>query len=108
MNEIPSTYVPSHWQLEIANGILMAERRNRISRTEAAEAFDIARTLPVITDDLTVARSGRETAALARQYGLTIYDAAYLELAMRQGSGLATLDKALSKAAASAGVTLLL
>ena len=57
--------------------------------------------------DETARRVGSDTAALARQYGLTVYDAVYLELAMRRGATLATTDKALAKAATSAGVPLL-
>jgi predicted nucleic acid-binding protein len=62
--------------------------------------------LPVITDEETARRSGSDTIALARQYGLTIYDAAYLELAMRRGASLATTDRDLTKAAKAAGVSL--
>ena len=56
------------------------------------------------TDDETASRAGSDSAALARQYGLTIYDAAYLEIAMRRGASLATTDNALAKAAKAAGV----
>ena len=59
------------------------------------------------TDDETGRRSGSDTTALARQYGLTVYDAAYLELAMRRGATLATDDRTLSRAATAAGVPLL-
>ena len=60
--------------------------------------------LGIVTDDDTNKRAGRETMALARQYGLTIYDAAYLELAIRIGATLATNDNALEKAALASGV----
>ena len=99
-----ATYVPAHWCVEVANGLIMAERRKRASQADITEALNLVRDLPVITDEETGQRAGRETAALARQYHLTVYDAAYLELAMRRGATLATSDTALAKAARSAGV----
>ena len=98
------TFVPSHWALEIANGLLMAERRKRISRADASEAVEVLGQLPIETDGETSRRAPRESAGLARQYGLTVYDAAYLELALRRGAALATSDAALAKAARKAGV----
>jgi len=101
------TYVPSHWWLETANGLLMAERRKRGSQADITEALHLIQALPVVTDDETAQRCADDTAALARQYALTMYDAAYLELAMRRRSTLATTDRALAKAATAAGVTVL-
>lgn len=100
------TFVPSHWCVEVANGLIMAERRKRASQAAITEALYLVDALPVIVDDETAPRAGSDTAALARQYGLTIYDAAYLELAMRRGAALATSDPDLAKAAKAAGVTL--
>jgi predicted nucleic acid-binding protein len=100
-------FVPAHWWLEVANGLIMAERRKRATQADITEALHLIQALPVTTDDETDRRSGSETAALARQYGLTIYDAAYLELAMRRGATLATDDRPLSQAATAAGVPLL-
>jgi predicted nucleic acid-binding protein len=100
-------YVPSHWWLETTNGLLMAERRKRISQAEVPELTRVLHALAAITDEETASRCASETLSLARQYTLTVYDAAYLELAVRRGSELATLDKALAKAALSAGVDLL-
>jgi len=85
----------------------MAERRKRFSQAEVSEAMHFIQTLPVITDEQTALRCAGDTMSLARQYALTIYDAAYLELAIRRHSGLATIDKALARAAAAAGVELL-
>jgi len=100
------THVPAHWCVEVANGLIMAERRKRASQADITEALNLVRELPVKTDDETGQRLGGATAALARQYNLTIYDAAYLELAMRYGAALATSDAALIKAAKSAGVAI--
>ena len=107
MEQSDRTYVPAHWWLETANGLLMAERRRRVSQAEIAEALQFLRDLPLITDDETAQRSGSETMALARQYALTSYDAAYLELAIRRKATVATTDRALAKAATAAGVMVL-
>ena len=101
-----SAFVPAHWCVEVANGLIMTERRKRASQADITEALNLVAALPVITDEETARRSGSDTIALARQYGLTIYDAAYLELAMRRGASLATTDRDLTKAAKAAGVSL--
>ena len=100
------TYVPAHWCVEVANGLVMAERRNRASQADITEALNLVAAIPVIEDDETARRVGSDTTALARQYGLTIYEACYLELAMRRGAALATSDHALAKAEKAAGVAI--
>ena len=100
-------FAPSHWPLEVANGLLMAERRRRTSQAHAAEALDVVLSLPIEIDADTIRHVAGETAGLARLYRLTIYDAAYLELAMRRGATLATGDRDLASAAALAGVQVL-
>jgi len=99
--------VPAHWSVEVANGVLMAERRRRLTQADAAAALDFMRQLPIIADDGSATHAFGEVSALARQHGLSTYDAAYLELAMRRRAALATLDQALRKAATSAGVALI-
>jgi predicted nucleic acid-binding protein len=99
-----SRFVPSHFWIEVTNALLMAERRKRVSQADMAQSLQLAFALPVVTDDETSHRCPKDTLALAREFRLTIYDAAYLELAIRRGAGLATLDKALARAAAAAGV----
>jgi len=100
-------HVPAHWMTEVANGLLMAERRRRISQMELGELLDIALSMNVETDNDAETITVRETVGLGRQHGLTFYDAAYLELAMRRGMKLATLDAALRKAAAVSGIQVL-
>ena len=100
------TYVPAHWCVEVANGLVMAERRKRASQADITEALTLVAAIPVIEDNETARGVGSDTTALARQYGLTIYDACYLELAMRRGAALATSDHALAKAAKAAGVAI--
>jgi predicted nucleic acid-binding protein len=99
-----AVFVPVHWPVEVANALLMAERRRRLSQAETREILHLVQTLPITVDEETAERMADDTFALARQYGLTIYDAAYLELAMRRGAKLATSDRDLVKAAKASGV----
>ncbi len=93
-------WVPAHWWLEIANGLLMAERRGRITPEQVARALSLVNSLPLEEDEQTAERIPAQTLTLARKHGLTIYDAAYLELAQRRGASLATFDAQLLVAAA--------
>lgn len=99
--------VPSHWLLEVLNALLVAERRGRIGRSDAAAHIRTIEELGVGVDDETGVRATRETLALARTEQLSVYDAAYLELALRRGIPLATIDRELAKAAKRASVTVL-
>jgi predicted nucleic acid-binding protein len=99
--------VPSLWSLEIANGLVMSERRGRIKPAETASFVAMIEELPIVADQATGARALHETMSLAREHGLTAYDAAYLELAMRLGLPLATDDRSLRVAAERSGVPLL-
>ena len=97
--------VPALWQLEVTNLLLMAERRKRISAAIVRKLSDAIDGLPVtIEPPLTVEQRG-DVLNLARTHQLTAYDSAYLELTLRLGGPLATLDAALRKAAVSCGVT---
>ncbi|MBI5814244.1 MAG: type II toxin-antitoxin system VapC family toxin [Nitrospinae bacterium] len=98
-------WVPAIWTLEFANALINARRRKRISEKEHVAILDHAARLPLIADAEIHSLSG--ITGLAQRYGLTSYDAAYLELALRKDLLLATLDEALAKAAVEAGVTLL-
>ena len=99
--------VPSFWRLELGNVLAGAERRNRIGATGIARCLGILARLPNVADAQTDERALREILALARREHLTTYDAAYLELAMRLGLPLATLDRRLARAARRAGVDVL-
>lgn len=90
-----SVWVPAHWRLEVCNSLWMAERRNRLDATGIAQAVALFTQLPVRVDPETNDRAGGETLALARQHTLSVYDAAYLELALRRGASLASLDRPL-------------
>lgn len=99
--------VPPFWRHEILNALLVGERRKRLTR-ELTEAFlrDLAR-LPVDLDDRDAAIVFFNTQSLSRHYGLTAYDAAYLELAVGKSCPLATVDHDLRRAAVAQGVDVL-
>jgi predicted nucleic acid-binding protein len=98
--------VPSLWRLEIANTLVVGERRKRSTEAQAASFLARLGLLPIVIDDETDARAWGETIRLARSLTLSAYDAAYLELAMRRGLPLASLDDQLNAAAAAVGVPL--
>lgn len=102
-----SVWVPGHWRLEVYNSLWMAERRKRLDATGIAQAITLCEQLPVVVDPETNDRAGSETLSLARQHTLSVYDAAYLELALRRGASLASLDSPLRMIARKLGVRLL-
>ena len=99
--------VPTHWPVEIANSLLVAIRRGRISREKAVRFFQDLRALPIRVEPESGRNAFDRVFAMALQYRLTAYDAAYLELAIREGLALATLDGDLRRAAREAGVSLM-
>lgn len=98
--------VPSLWPLEVANAVLMGERRNRSTQADAQRWIAVLETLPITLDSETAARAWKDTLTLARAHKLSAYDAAYLELALREGLPIATLDPKLKAAAQAVGVPL--
>ena len=96
--------VPSIWPLEMANVLLVAERRKRISKAQSRRFFELLQTLPIAVDEVSAARAWNGVLSLAREQHLSAYDAAYLELAMREGLPIATRDNALRKAAMRCGI----
>lgn len=98
--------VPGIWHLEVANALLMGERRKRSTRADTASWTAFLSALPIGVDGETPARAWDDVLDLARAQGLTAYDAAYLELAMRLGLPLASLDDRLKNAAVAVGVPL--
>jgi predicted nucleic acid-binding protein len=96
--------VPSLWWFEVRNGLLIGERRGRLTQHDTA--FFLRRVSRLA---LTVDQAPDETGVLtlARRHRLTVYDAAYLDLALRESLPLATLDKELGTAARAEGVALI-
>ncbi len=98
--------VPGIWRIEIANVLLMAERRKRIASRDRDVALASLAGLAIEIDAETSGRAWTDILPLAARFRLTVYDAAYLELAQRTGLPLATLDAELQAAAAKLGVPL--
>lgn len=95
---------PGLWEMEVANGLATAERRGRLTASESAQFLGMLEDLGVEVDEERGPRLRERVLALARGYGLTAYDAAYLELAIREGAVLASFDEQMRKAAKRAGV----
>jgi predicted nucleic acid-binding protein len=99
--------VPGLWHLEVANAFQMAVRRQRIDAAyRDASLADLA-LMPITVDSDTNSYAWSTTLRLAERFSLTIYDAAYLELAQRRSLPLATLDKELRAAAPVINIALL-
>ncbi len=98
--------VPRLWHLEIANVLVMGERRKRCSQADTTQWLSYLSGMPVVLDRETEARAWSDILSLARQHGLTSYDASYLELALREGLPIASLDAPLKAAAQAVGVPL--
>jgi predicted nucleic acid-binding protein len=100
--------VPNLWRLEVANVLLAAEKRQQLD-VKASELFvRQLQQLSIFSDSQTANRVFSDTLLLARQHQLSSYNAAYLELALREGLPIASLDKDLLQAASSVGVPLYL
>jgi len=99
--------VPAHWLGEVSNGVLVGERRKRSAIDHGAPFFRRLHTLLLDIDTVGVDTQHDIILPLARLHALTVYDALYLELAIRRALPLATLDDALAKAAQAVGVAVL-
>lgn len=97
-------FVPWIWTLEVANVLLVAERRGRLASADSSRFLALLRGLPIRVDSGSVDRVWTDVLSLARQHQLSSYDAAYLELAARQGVPLLTLDQDLQRVAAEIGL----
>ncbi len=91
--------VPHLWHLEAANVLLGAEKRGELTVGEVEGFIVQLESLPIQVDPLTAQQAFSRIIGLSRAYKLSSYDASYLELAIREGLPLATLDKDLVKAA---------
>lgn len=96
--------VPTIFWYEIRNVLLVNERRQRILMQQGQVALEKMANIPATKDD---GASWTDVMSLARAHGLTVYDAAYLELAKRRGAALATLDGKLASAAAREGIAVI-
>ena|ERR1700691_4189529 len=99
-----SAIVPGIWWYEIRNILVLNERRNRISQNDSTQFL---RDLEQFSIDVDFPHSGTQIIELSRKHKLSVYDAAYLAVAIRERLPLATLDKTLEAAALAEGVVLL-
>ena len=102
--ERKNAMVPALWFPEVANGVLVAERRTGIGSSTSADFLRLLETLPILEDATRPSAVQPTVLMLARTYKLTAYDATYLELVLRKGGELATFDRQLADAARAAGV----
>ena len=98
--------VPAIWPLEVTNVLLIAERRRRIAQADAARFLQSLEALPITVEAPIPIAAIDPVLTLAREQVLSVYDASYLELAMREGPALATQDTRLRAAAVRVGVEL--
>jgi len=99
--------VPAHWLTEVSNAFLIAVRRKRIQRIDIKVFCDDLGQLPISVEAAHSAKTMQAVTDLAIQNNLTIYDAVYLELAIRRKLPIATLDNDLRQAALANGIDLL-
>jgi len=95
--------VPPIWHLEIANALLVGERRRVVTEAQVFDYLNRLSRLPIITDDAPPHSRRDAVHGLAREHDLSAYDAAYLELALRMDAALATFDRKLAEVARRAG-----
>lgn len=98
--------VPGIWALEAANVLVKAQAKGLVSEARSAAFVGLLQEMAFATDTRTAERALGDTLQLARRFKLSSYDASYLELALREGLALATLDDQLRAAMQQTGVTL--
>ena len=97
--ETGEAFVPAVWPLEVGNVLLVAERKERLSEASVVRFLALVGGLPITVEQETPERMLKEIVSLAREHGLSTYDASYLDLAMRLGLPISTRDAPLLKAA---------
>ena len=97
-------FVPALWRWEIANALLNVEKRKRATKAEVGRHLTLLQSFPIEVEEAAVNEAWNATHLLAQQYGLTSYDAAYLDLSMQLGAALPTFDRKLAAARDLAGV----
>ncbi|MBI3794499.1 MAG: type II toxin-antitoxin system VapC family toxin [Nitrospinae bacterium] len=102
--ETGEALTPAIWPLEVGNVLLVAERKKRISKASSIKFLSLLGSLPIRVEQESPERMTGEIMSLAREQALSTYDASYLDLAMRLGLPIATLDEELIKAAKNCGV----
>lgn len=101
-----SALVPSVWWLEVMNTLLVGERRNRLTRSQSAHFVEVLESLPIALEPGSGRAVPSRLLSFSRDLGPTVYDACYVDLALRRDLPLATLDDRMRAAAHRAGVHL--
>lgn len=99
-------FVPAIWPLEMANVLLVSERRGRITPSDSARFIRLLDELSIEVDHQPAMQPFDAVLLIGRTYGLSAYDASYIELALRLGAPIATLDRSMQTVAKRAGVGL--
>ena len=99
---------PSIWPLEVGNVLLVAERKDRLSEAASIRFVALLSELPISVDQEPPERMIKEIFALAREHKLSTYDASYLDLAMKKGIPIATLDNRLISVAKRSNISIML
>ena len=94
-----TAFVPAIWPLEVTNVLLVAERKKKIGKAGSGRFIALLSQLPIRVEPTEPERAFHDILSLARQYQLSSYDASYLELAIRKGLRIVSLDKAIVRAA---------
>jgi predicted nucleic acid-binding protein len=97
-------WVPSLWAFEVANVLLVAERRGRLTPADSTRFVALLSDLPILIDDSAHEHALGPVLSTGRDLGLSSYDATYLELAMRLGGAMATGDERLRAACRKSGI----
>jgi predicted nucleic acid-binding protein len=99
-----TAFVPAVWPFEVVNVLLVAERKKRLSEADSVRFITLLSQLPIIVAHEGPQRMMKDVLALARSNNLSSYDASYLDLSMRKGIPIATLDNSLIEAAKKTNV----
>jgi len=99
--------VPSLWIIEVLNVLLVGEKRKRITQSQSSHFLNVLSKMPIQIIEIQSILQSESMLFLGRTFGLTSYDAAYLDLASRYGLPLASLDDQLIIAAKKMGVQIL-
>jgi len=102
--EMNSAEVPALWLSEVANGLLVAERRHLLTPQETASYLADLAQMPIAFDPVSGSADPKDLVVTGRRWNLSAYDATYLDLAIRRSATLATFDRKLAEAARAAGV----
>lgn len=107
ISEGESAWVPALWHWEVSNILLVAQRKKRITRSQAVGFIEMLKVLPIYIENKAMQQALETTFELAHENQLSSYDAAYLEIALRKQLPIASLDKQVIRTAKELGIAVL-